>query len=602
MPGTSLVFRRSGLDPATRSRNKAALQRMLHYPSYRASAVLEDRHLLLSRTAYEGYPYSVHEGGPGLTVVIEGKIYNRTDRELEDSLRALHLRIRESDEASGTVVSEAIGRFTADLDGEYLVLLYDSRRSSLVVFNDPLGRLPVYYHFDGDRLLLSREVKFLLPHLEGGRFDPSGVMQYLLFGAPLGATTLVEGVRSLPAGSCCRMGEQTGFRLESHAASFLETDDAAPARIELPERCSSLFLDALRARTTSLAGSRTVLSLSGGLDSRAVLAGLCRLGHPPLAITTPGPEEGTARQVADRFGIRLSVLARSEQSRPDDYFRFSFLKDGLDCHPGLPGLHLFMEELIGSCGDRPTYYTGIMGGEITRHYNATGGLQTVERVARHVLDTKAYYKYSTRKVAEILGASEADILALHIEMIRGFPESDPKRKYIAFRHEFYRRYTFEAEDRNRFYCWTVSPFLAIPFYRMMMSIDERWKGLRLWRDVLRLLDPRSCKDPYFNRGISLESDLALSGFGLAEALIRHAPIKRAAQELVFRSSTLRTKLTRSTPPPLRAELSALLARSGKTSRLFARAPEVMRKETDMLGIERLHILCSYAEAEGFLES
>lgn len=592
MPGTNLLYDKAGLDPDDASDCAAAQGSMLHYPFYSARQIFQDSHMVLGCTSYEGYPYHERRIEQGSLIALEGTIYNRTRQEVMGVLMEVLTSL-----GTKNAVEKALAAFARDADGEYVCLVYDARTHGLLVFNDFLGRLPLYYRCQGTRFALSREVKFLVPFFEPPRLNARGVMEYLLYGAPLGESTLVEGIISVHPGSWLAIDPERGLTTGAYPVPDFGSSDLE-TRMTDAEGIGSCFLEGLRNRVESTTGSKPVLSLSGGLDSRAVLAGLCRLDRPPLAVTTPGPELDSARAVARRFGVEIIVLGSSGDQSPTAHRRYALLKDGLDCHPGLPHLYTFMEDLLRECGRDIIYYTGIMGGEITRHYNVTSGLGTVDKVARHLLHTKAYYKYSTQKVAALLGLHEGDMKDHMEDLLRSFPVAAPAKKYLAFRHEFYRRYTGEAEDRNRFYCWTVSPFYSARFYRMMLCIDEQRKGIRLWRDVLRCLDPRAVKDAYFNRGVSLEGELGIALISAAERLIRVAPVKRVAQALVHRANETRARLK---PPPLSSVRQSLLEmlEEPRIRGLFSsQAAGVVRSEPDPLGLERMHILCSYAEAAG----
>jgi asparagine synthase (glutamine-hydrolysing) len=596
MPGIALLFTSSERPPRLESRGREALRELLHYPSYRDEELFQDRHLFLGSATYPGYPLHGAVLGGRFQVFLEGRVYSHSRAQFLAEIEGV-CTLLENAARCGSRVEELVRQW----DGEYVAVAYDPRSAHLLVFNDGFGRLPIYYSHDGQRLVLAREAKYVAAFLERRGFDRSGVMQYLLFGSPLARTTLLEGVSSLPAATCLRIDGRGSMSITTTLSATERASEAAPrpGKSELARMLADSFLEGLETRVNATTDHAAVVSLSGGLDSRAVLAGLCRLGRSPRAVTLAGQEEQAARRVAQRFDAPLTVIEDRGPASMADYRRFSLLKDGLDCHPDLPRLHHFMES-VASLSDEPiTYYTGIMGGEFTRHYNVSSGLLSTSDVARHVLDTKAYYKYSTRAVGALLGLRYDEMIEQVVSLLESLPGEKALDKYLSFRHEFYRRYTGEAEDRNRYYCWTITPFYALPFLRIALSMREQQKGLRLWRDVLRCIDPRSCEEPYFNRGISLQSEVALSLFSLAERLIRIAPVKRLAQRLVYLASSARTRLA-GDPSPLKPQLSSLLAALQLGNSPFPDAGRIMEDESDPLGIERMAILCSYGLATEML--
>lgn len=593
MPGTTLLFDSPHIDPESVAKSRDALAAMRHYPSYSSLHTFQDDHLLLGCATFPGYPLIEHTLDGRYLVRLEGVIYGESPESIRVELRELCRFMEEP-----ARLEERIVERVRSWDGEYLVVLYDTLLHRLVVFNDSLGRLPTYYRTQGRNLLLAREVKYIVPFMGTLSFDRAGLMQYLLFGSALGSSTLIEGVYSLPAGAILSFAPGAPLDLREHGLFLRPTGRAARTRASIASSLAESFLHGIKTRATALTNCAAVVSLSGGLDSRAVLAGLCRLGNVPRAVTMPGPEAGPARSVAVRFGAELDVLAAVDDGGIEDYTRYVAFKDGLDCHPGLPRLHRFMEELLKAVGPSVAYFTGIMGGEITRHYNVTSGLPSTEAVAEHLLRTKAYYKYSSERVGELMGMAQDEMLGRLMSLLEGFAPEDPAGKYLAFRHEFYRRYTGEAEDRNRYYCWSLTPFYSLDFYRQAMQLDEGVKGLWLWRDVLHCIDPRATADRYFNRGISLESRASMLAFSTLERLVRVAPIKRAAQGLFYVSSVLWERMRGSEEHPLKRQVAGALGNLRLEPPFSSRVPEVLRGETDPLGLERMLILSCYARAVG----
>jgi hypothetical protein len=127
----------------------------------------------------------------------------------------------------------------------------------------------------------------------------------------------------------------------------------------------------------------------------------------------------------------------------------------------------------------------------------------------------------------------------------------------------------------------------------MMSVEERRKGIWLWRDVLFALDPRACRDPYFNRRISLESRFSLGLVSVAERIVRRARIKQMAQGALFRAQALNGKLRKRGTHELRANVLTLL-REQDLDVFAGDTAAVARTEVDPLGLERLQILLAYA--------
>lgn len=82
----------------------------------------------------------------------------------------------------------------------------------------------------------------------------------------------------------------------------------------------------------------------------------------------------------------------------------------------------------------------------------------------------------------------------------GFPENDLNQKYVHFTvfEKNYKLY-FEAEDRNRFYFWSTSPFYSIKFFEYAIAIPDCYKEhLDLYRMFLERLDKNCLEVSYAN--------------------------------------------------------------------------------------------------------
>ena len=475
MPGTHLLVSGSPIDEAQRSITESVEPELLHGPSYVAQRIHESEHCILSLTGYPAYPHAVHRADSWL-VSIEGIAYGKSTAELGAEIVSGLEALRGGSD-------EALRNLIGSLDGEIVVVAHDTATRDTYILDDALGKLPFYYAQEGDRLIASREVKFIVPHLSELAFEHDALEQYVLFGFPFGESTLLRGVDYLSAGTM----------LHFDPAGTVTTTALRPERWDVPRatgtrdsqvaRMAELFLYAVDVRARAMEGREIFVSLSGGLDSRATFVALKRLGYSPKTLSSEGPEFGLATEVAEKFGapIEMMPVAPADQS---DFERVVSLKDGLDCHAGLAQLYHNMEKVQSRYGSEIIYFTGSLGGEMTRYLHPTSGLDSLSAVPTYLLRTNDSYKYSTEKTCELLGLREDEVLGRVSAHLDSYPEQDPYSRFRRFRNEFDHKWAGEAEDRNRFYFWPITPFLALPFFEYVASIDENLKGLSLFVDFL----------------------------------------------------------------------------------------------------------------------
>jgi len=116
-----------------------------------------------------------------------------------------------------------------------------------------------------------------------------------------GNATLHPAIRRVPPGSVLRFA---GGALSLESRSLIDTFTQGPAD---PDRA----VTALNEEVARLAGSAPYLSLSGGFDSRVILASMLRQGIRPHLVTTGSDhcsDVQVARAIASRFGLAHDLV------------------------------------------------------------------------------------------------------------------------------------------------------------------------------------------------------------------------------------------------------------------------------------------------------
>ena len=146
-------------------------------------------------------------------------------------------------------------------------------------------------------MIISRELKFILPFLARFNFSKDGVLEYLLYGFPLEENTLVERVEFFPSASYVHFDLESGKSSRgSYYSLNIDTCENRGDRKELAAEMCRIFMEGLSGRAEWVNRNKTIVSLSGGLDSRGTLAGLKKLGLSPTAVTAQSEEEQSARE------------------------------------------------------------------------------------------------------------------------------------------------------------------------------------------------------------------------------------------------------------------------------------------------------------------
>jgi len=599
MPGISAIFKKSGSKPISAGFCSKIRKEMLHFPFYASRQIIAGKSANIGFTGYEDYPVKIIDH-KNFNLVLEGRIYNLEKNSLENKL----IHIAEAQIEAGNEFNDELKRFLLTAEGEFIIIIYDKLKKRVILANDVMGRLPLYYFQDTESLLFSRELKFILPFLSQIEFNRDGILEYLLYGFPFEENTLIEKIGFFPSATYMCFDMVSGKTVKDfYHVLNIDTCTNFGDRKKMAADMCQIFQDALSNRVNWVNKNKTIVSLSGGFDSRATLAGIKKLGLNPTAVTAQSKEECSAREVAGYIGAEVYVIPQGHDEKERSFADIVFLKDGLDCHPNLGQLYQNLQNLRDCFGGDVVYFTGISGGEITRQSHPTAGLSSLNSLVRYLLKANDSYLYSTKKVAAIVRKPENQIrkhLQRHLET---FPEKNIYRKYIRFRHEFDVRFAGEAEDRNRFYFWTISPFFAFPFFNYVMSIDENRKTSWLFRDFLFSIDPNTCRAKYFNYHLPLNSSFVLWVFAFVERIIRHAFVKNRIRQCGRLIKTYRRLIHGSNVEEkrciqkIREELLDLLKNSKPIKSFFNHPdlPNLIKREDDIQGLERLRIVFIYID-------
>lgn len=234
----------------------------------------------------------------------------------------------------------------AELDGAFAAVFWDNRHRKMLVVTDFLGMQPLYIFHRGNTLLIATEVKGITA---SGFFDikmePAGWGSFLSFGHLIGNKTMVKGVyRAEPA--CIYIFDPDNGKFES--SMYWQWPSPKPDmtfhEIDTGQIVELLRQDILAYTQHVCPG--TVL-LSGGFDSRTILALLCEAGFSPDALTIAHNDElfnadgFFAHKIAKQFNI-----AYKRTKPPRNFFNSEAYLDYLKMtEVMIPSLYLFIAEV-----------------------------------------------------------------------------------------------------------------------------------------------------------------------------------------------------------------------------------------------------------------
>ncbi len=233
-----------------------------------------------------------------------------------------HVRrpLEDPDDTAASYCVEQIDRHgiesLAALNGEFAGCLYDPENRTLSIFTDRCGFRPVYYTMSGsNEFVFSTDVQSI-PAYDGVEtgFDADYLTEYLTLRRTFGVKTPLSGIERIPPGSILHVDLETGAR-RIQRYWYPRYEPISSSFDRHLERFIDVFLQVLADRVDR---SRDYgLLLSGGGDSRLILAGMRELDLPVTAYHMNdwvNQEARIAQQVAETADVELRYLWRE-----DDY-------------------------------------------------------------------------------------------------------------------------------------------------------------------------------------------------------------------------------------------------------------------------------------------
>ncbi len=156
-------------------------------------------------------------------------------------------------------------------NGQFAFAIYDSRRQSLFLSRDRMGKRPLFYTEHQGRFLFASEIKalFCAPGIER-KLDLQGLDQIFTWWTTAPPRTAFAGIHELEAGTSLEISARGKSHERYWAMEFPESYDEKRSADSWAEELHSLLIDSVRLRLR--ADVPVGAYLSGGLDSSAIAA------------------------------------------------------------------------------------------------------------------------------------------------------------------------------------------------------------------------------------------------------------------------------------------------------------------------------------------
>jgi asparagine synthase (glutamine-hydrolysing) len=264
-------------------------------------------HRRLSIIDLEGGAQPMGNEDGQIQVTFNGEIYNFL--ELQPALQAKGhaFRTRSDTESILHLYEEHGDRCVERLRGMFAFGLWDGRRRRLLLARDRLGKKPLYYYEDAERLVFASEMKAILqvPGIPK-EVDPTALDLFLAYQYVPHPLTIFRHIKKLPPAHI--LVHENGHTEVRRYWDLEFRPDPDMTLAEAREQLTGLLEEATRLRM--IADVPLGAFLSGGIDSSITVALMSGISAEPVRTFSIGFEEQDfsevqfARQVAKRYQTR----------------------------------------------------------------------------------------------------------------------------------------------------------------------------------------------------------------------------------------------------------------------------------------------------------
>lgn len=205
--------------------------------------------------------------------------------------------------------------FIFKLKGAFNIIIWDSKEKKLVVMNDRYGLRPIYYSQHNNELCLASEVKAILACNDvSENIDHSAIASLFFFGFVMENRTYFESIKLLPPASFL-VFKNNKVSMSNYWDFNFSDKKEGKSQDYYEERLGNLILQAIESNVND--GVRITIPLSGGLDSRTILASIPEQYYP-IDTVTFGTEDMDDVKIAKRVSEALGTNHHYLELLPED--------------------------------------------------------------------------------------------------------------------------------------------------------------------------------------------------------------------------------------------------------------------------------------------
>lgn len=276
-------------------------------------------------------PQPIFNEDKSLCIFMDGKIYDYNKEYLKLKAKGHKFNILNDPEFCLHLYEEYGEDFVKKLNGSFVIAICDLKVEKLLLVNDRYGLRPHYYAVNNDKLLFAPEVKAILQDKDFKKeLNDETVADFFAFGEILGNKTFFKEIEVLPPASILTY-EKGEISIKQYW-NFNYEPDYSKTEDEFVDELVITFKKAVAIRMKD--NNHCGVSLSGGLDSRSVVAAIEKNKRKDVLAFTFGPldcdEVKIAKKVADITGLMHKIIEITPEIIIDNSENEILYSDGMD--------------------------------------------------------------------------------------------------------------------------------------------------------------------------------------------------------------------------------------------------------------------------------
>ncbi len=310
--------------------------------------------------------------------------------------------------------ADALNDLLLSLNGSFALVI--QAPDQLLCIVDRLRSIPLFYGMSGTRFIISDDANAIKDTINPP-FNTSNGAEFLVTGYVTGRETLFDGIFQIQAGEYLRYRKNDDQPATSFYHRFWHDDYFSDTEEELLKRLDQVFVHVFRRliASTQKKGLPLVVPLSGGLDSRIIVAMLKRLGAEEVICFSYGRaknyESEISKKVAEALGYQWYFVEYTNDKWQSCYT--PEIRQAYERYAGnfvsLPHIQDFLalQELIkeGKIPQKSVFVPGHSGDFLAGTY-IPADYDTLERYSfenyAHEIRKIHYHLWEVRKEADIL--------------------------------------------------------------------------------------------------------------------------------------------------------------------------------------------------------